>query len=243
MLIINADDWGRNRAATDRSLQCLHEGRITAASAMVFMEDSVRAAELALANGLDVGLHLNFTLPFTGIVRDLQLVERHKRIAHFLKPQGFRRIVFHPTLSNDFMYVYRRQVEEYERLYGYPPSRIDGHHHMHICANMLISRIIPHGIRIRRNHSFFSGEKSLSNRCYRAAVDAWLRRRYLCTDYFFRLLPLSPADRIRRIAGLARLSAVELAVHPEMPVEYDFLMSDDFEGCLEGVDRTAFAVN
>jgi predicted glycoside hydrolase/deacetylase ChbG (UPF0249 family) len=46
MLIVNADDWGRNRDATDRSLECHRNGRITTVSAMVFMEDSERAADL-----------------------------------------------------------------------------------------------------------------------------------------------------------------------------------------------------
>ena len=65
MLIINADDWGRSVAETDAALRCYKEGRITSVSAMVFMEDSERAAELAKENELDVGLHLNFTDKFT----------------------------------------------------------------------------------------------------------------------------------------------------------------------------------
>jgi hypothetical protein len=241
MLIINADDWGRNRAATDRSLQCLREGRVTAASAMVFMEDSARAAELATASSLDVGLHLNFTLPFTGIGRNGLLEERQRRIAGYLSGNKYSLLFYNPVLKNDFLYVYDMQVEEFSRLYGRMPSRIDGHHHMHLCGNMLYAGLSPAGLRVRRNFSFFPGEKSPINRLYRATVDAWLRKRYLCTDYFFRLLPLSPADRIRRIAALAFLSAVELAVHPEMPDEYDFLMGNDFGSCLAGVEKTAFA--
>ena len=65
MLIINADDWGRSLAETDAALECYKAGRITSASAMVFMGDSERAAELAKENKLDVGLHLNFTDRFT----------------------------------------------------------------------------------------------------------------------------------------------------------------------------------
>jgi hypothetical protein len=241
VLIINADDWGRNRAATDRSLHCLREGRITTASAMVFMEDSARAAEIARANDLDIGLHLNLTQPFTGIGRNGLLEERQKRIAGHLLGHKYRPVFYNPALKNDFLYVYDMQVDEFSRLYGKTPSRIDGHHHMHLCANVLCAGLIPPGLRVRRNFSFFAGEKSLFNRLYRAAVDAWLRKRYLCTDYFFRLLPLSPAGRIDGIASLARLSAVELAVHPETPVEYDFLMGDDFARCLEGVERGVFA--
>ncbi len=243
MLIVNADDWGRNRAATERTLQCHREGRVTAASAMVFMADSERAAELASANDLDVGMHLNFTLPFTGAGRKGPLVERQQRIAGYLLGDKYRKLFYNPALGNDFRYVYAMQVEEYRRIYGRAPARIDGHHHMHLCANVLYAGLIPAGLRVRRNFTFAAGEKSLFNRLYRAAVDARLRRKYVCTDYFFRLLPLSPRDRIKRIADLSRRSAVELAVHPEMPEEYDFLMSRDFERCLEGVEAARFAGN
>jgi chitin disaccharide deacetylase len=61
VLIINADDWGRSVAETDAAFKCYRGGRITCVSAMVFMHDSGRAAELAKANELDVGFHLNFS--------------------------------------------------------------------------------------------------------------------------------------------------------------------------------------
>jgi len=240
MLIVNADDWGRNRESTDRSLDCFRKGRITTVSAMVFMDDSERAAELARANGLDVGLHLNFTTPFDGTVRDGMLTKCHRRIAEFLKPQKLRRLVYHPALREDFRYAYRRQVEEYEQLYGVPPSRIDGHHHMHLCANMMIDRIIPAGTRIRRNHSFFSGEQSIFNRTYRKVFDAWLVRRYKCTDYFFRLPPSGMDRCMKRIADLAGASAVELAVHPETAGEYDFLMSREYLGFIAGIVKGGY---
>ena len=55
MLIINADDWGRDRTATDTALGCHKNGRISSVTGMVFMADSQRAAELANSAGLDVG--------------------------------------------------------------------------------------------------------------------------------------------------------------------------------------------
>lgn len=61
MLIVNADDLGRSKTATDNALSCYARQRITSASAMVFMEDSERAAEGARASGIDVGLHINFS--------------------------------------------------------------------------------------------------------------------------------------------------------------------------------------
>ena len=55
MLIITADDYGKTRHATDSILECFSNKRITSASAMVFMEDSGRAASLALKTRLEVG--------------------------------------------------------------------------------------------------------------------------------------------------------------------------------------------
>ena len=69
MLIVNADDWGRDRLTTDRILDCVTAGAVSAVSAMVFAEDSERAAALALDRSIDVGLHLNFTSPFTAAGR------------------------------------------------------------------------------------------------------------------------------------------------------------------------------
>jgi predicted glycoside hydrolase/deacetylase ChbG (UPF0249 family) len=60
VLIINAR-LGRSVAETDAAFKCYRGGRITCVSAMVFMHDSGRAAELAKANELDVGFHLNFS--------------------------------------------------------------------------------------------------------------------------------------------------------------------------------------
>jgi len=45
-LIINADDWGCDRGATDRTLDCIMRGTVSSVSAMVFMADSERSAEV-----------------------------------------------------------------------------------------------------------------------------------------------------------------------------------------------------
>src|SRR5438105_5525667 len=187
MLIINADDWGRSVAETDAALGCYQEGRITSVSAMVFMEDSERAAELAKANGLDVGLHLNFAQPFTGGNYPSELGEHHARTIRYLMGNKYAQLVYNPFLRKAFAYSYQAQVDEFVRLFGKQPSHIDGHHHMHLCANILLSNMIPSHTKLRRNFSFWPGEKSMSNRTYRWLVDRWLARRYRLADYFFDL--------------------------------------------------------
>src|SRR5437899_7002514 len=158
MLIINADDWGRSVAETDAALRCYKEARITSASAMVFMEDSERAAELAKENDLDVGLHLNFTEPFTGGNYLTEVREHHERTSRYLIGNKYNQLVYNPFLRSAFSYSYEAQSEEFARLFGKLPSHIDGHHHMHLCANLLFSDLIPAGTKLRRNFSFWPAE-------------------------------------------------------------------------------------
>src|SRR5947208_17082806 len=98
MLIINADDWGRSVAETDVALRCYIAGRITSVSAMVFMADSERAAELAIANGLETGLHLNFSDPFTNSRCPERLKDCHNRIVRFLRRNKYAPILYNPSL-------------------------------------------------------------------------------------------------------------------------------------------------
>ena len=222
-LIINADDWGRERETTDRTLECALCGTISSVSAMVFMSDSERAAGIARERGIDTGLHVNLTTLFTGPTCSLELQKRQRELALYLLRHRFSQIVFHPRLRRSFEYVVSAQIDEFHRLYGTAPSRLDGHHHMHLCANVLMGKLIPHGIIVRRNFSFPPGAKSWPNRFYRQTVDHILARHHHLTDFFFSLVPLEPPARLQRIFSLARQFAVEVEVHPANPEEHQFL--------------------
>src|SRR6185437_6444247 len=85
VLIVNADDWGRDRQTTDRTLDCLRCGAVSSVSAMVFMNDSERAAAIARDNGIDAGLHLNFTSSFSHPGIPSRLAEHQKRLSQYLR--------------------------------------------------------------------------------------------------------------------------------------------------------------
>ncbi len=240
MLIVNADDWGRSLAETDAALQCHAQGRIDSVSAMVFMEDSERAAGLAQENGVDVGLHLNFSQPFTGDTVSPPLRKYHRSIVAFLKANKYAQLFYNPFLREQFAYSCQAQLEEFARLFGTSPTHIDGHHHMHLCANVLLGRLIPAGMIVRRNFSFFPGEKSLLNRTYRGGVDWWLARRYRLTDYFFDLTQCMQKNKLNRVAALARSEDVELMTHPVSLGERAYLMSDEFSGLLQNLPRGSY---
>jgi chitin disaccharide deacetylase len=223
-LVINADDWGRDANTTDRVVECLCCGTVSSVSAMVFMEDSERAAAIARERRLDTGLHLNFTAAFTASGCCSILADHHRRVAKYLLRHRLAQVVFHPGLVRSFEYVVSAQIDEFRRLYGADPARLDGHHHMHLCANVVRQNLMPKGALVRRNFSFQSGEKSLINRLYRKLVDRRLAQRYRMVDFLFSLAPLEPADRLQRIYALARCRhVVELETHPVNPEEYRFL--------------------
>lgn len=228
MLIINADDFGTNELTTDNIICCYRKGSITSASAMMFTKDSERSAELALANNMDTGLHLNFTSEFTGSVPSTKLKEAHEKIASFLLRNKYALLLYNPFLRNEFEYVCKSQHEEFVRLYKRIPNHIDGHHHMHLCTNMIIDHLIPDNYRVRRNFSFNRGEKSIINRSYRQVVDRILSKDHICTDFFFSIQPISDLSRLKRILDLSDAYLIELMVHPGLEEEYDFLMSEGY---------------
>jgi predicted glycoside hydrolase/deacetylase ChbG (UPF0249 family) len=223
VLIVNADDWGRDPQTTDRILDCALKGTISSVSGMVFMEDSERAAGIAREAGIDTGLHINLTTPFSARSCPLNLKERQQKLAHYLRRHPFARAVYHPLLGHTFEYVVRAQIEEYSRTYGTEPERFDGHHHMHLCANVLFRGLLPAGSILRRHFSWEPTEKALRHGLFRKCTDVMLVRRHRLVDFFFSLPPLEPPARLQRIFSLANQYVVEVETHPANSKEYRFL--------------------
>jgi predicted glycoside hydrolase/deacetylase ChbG (UPF0249 family) len=242
MLIVNADDLGRNAEVTDRIFDCFRRGRITSASAMVFMSDSERAAALATDAGLETGLHLNLDLPFDGPTPPGRLREHHGRVIAYLQQDKWRQLIFNPALRGSFRYVFQAQWEEYGRLFGRAPVKVDGHDHMHLCMNMIVDGLIPRGQRVRRNLTFVRGQRHFVNRLYRRLVDAWLVRRYACTDAFFAIDPVSDLRRQERIVRQGRSLIVELMVHPGLREEYEHLLSPDFGTLIRDISLGTYSL-
>lgn len=241
MLIVNADDFGRSEEETDVILRCYKEGRVSSVTAMVFMQDSARAANLAQTLDIGVGLHLNLTEPFTGEMKKGPLREYQHRVAGFLSCNKYSVCIYHPLLRKYFRYAYEAQVQEFVRLYGRAPSHVDGHRHGHLCLNMLIDKIIPAGEKVRRSFSFWPGEKSAVNRAYRRIIDQTLARRFKVTDFFFCLAQCIEFNRVARALELSKTHMVELMTHPIKHKEYDYLMSDTYAQALERLTVGTYA--
>src|SRR5437870_2048096 len=124
---------GPFKKETDVPLDCYRHGRITSVTAMVLMTGSQRAAEIARAEKIPTGLHLNFIEPFSSPLAATALVERQQKIIGFLKRNRYNQALYNPFLADAFDYVFRAQVDEFRRLYDQPPTHFDGHQHMHVC--------------------------------------------------------------------------------------------------------------
>jgi len=240
MLIITADDYGKTRHATDSIIKCFSSKRITSASAMVFMEDSVRAASVAFSAGLEVGLHLNFTLPFSACNIPLKLREHQKRIVSYLAKHKLSQVIYNPFLKDSFNFVLLSQQEEFMRLYGRLPDHYSGHHHMHLCANVLASKILPSGARVRRTFTFDPGEKNTFNRLYRLILDIYISKRFISTDCFFSIAPVHNYERLQNIVNRAIDENIEIEVHPENAEEIEFLLSVQYERLINSVHSGCF---
>jgi chitin disaccharide deacetylase len=240
LIIVNADDFGRNKIATDSIVSCFLQGRITSTSAMVFLPDSQRAAELAREHEMDVGLHLNFTQDLTCAPANTRIRDFQARVASFLGKSNYHLIFYNPFLTNKFDYLFRTQLEEFERLYRAPPSHIDSHHHMHLCTNMLVNNPIPKGWWVRRNFFFSSIEKGLFNRWYRALIDMWVSKNYRITDYLFSLAESLRFNRLETIFKISKSTIVELQTHPELVDESAFLLDERFGKNLSNVKKVSF---
>src|SRR5581483_4761300 len=226
-LIFNADDWGRDKQTTDRILNCFNAGVMSSVSAMVFMEDSDRAAEIARERSVDAGLHLNLDTAFSAPGCSDRLLEHQRKLAKFLR-HPLARPIFHPGLSQSFKYLVSAQIDEYQRLYGTKPQRIDGHHHMHLSANVLLGGLLPRDTAVRRHFSYEPREKRLRNGLFRIYSKLLIERRYSTTDFLFSLPPLEP-ERLSRMFGVAQDAVVEVETHPVNDDELRFLVEREFE--------------
>jgi len=231
MLNVNADDYGMDSLTTDRIIYCFKRNLIHTASAMTFMIDSERAAQISAAEGLAVGLHLNLDTPFTSPNVNSRLDYHLKNTASYLRRNKFNQVIFNPFLKNSFEYVFLSQWEEFYRLYNHEPKRIDGHHHMHLSMNMILSGLIPKDITFRPNFTFKIGEKNIANYIYRSVLDGWLRVKYHSTTNFFSIKPINSL-RLQEILTLAENRNVELMTHPGEHAEYTFLLSSEWPNLL-----------
>lgn len=237
---MNADDLGLGQAETDAILDCFERGAITSATALVWMPDSVRAAELARGAGIPVGLHLNLIEPFAGPDVPAGIAETQLRVVRRLRSRRASTQLYHPTWARDFEQCIADQLARFEELYGRAPTHVDGHQHMHLALNALFSRALRPVGKCRRPVNRTALESPWRKRVARALIDPLVRVRFATTDRCVSIRPLHPAlggSGITEELRQAELGSLELLVHPGYDDERAVLGSPDW-GVLLAPHRT-----
>lgn len=247
LLIVNADDWGGERRSTEAIEKAFAAGRVTSTTAMVYMEDSVRAAEIARAEGLPVGLHLNLTQPFTAADTPAPVRERQRRVAATFAGRGrdghpgtaqLRRWLYDPRVAHNVTAALRDQIERFEALYGGPPTHFDGHNYVDLTPNVFLSPALPRGAKIRNSLDRYPLPRS-PMALARGLRQKLRGQRLRSTSYVLHISALDlPGDP--RLA-LAEIDPVEVICHPDNPPEMERLMSAEWATCLARLRTGSFA--
>ena len=226
LLIVNADDYGAAPATTDAILDCFERGAITSATTMVWMQDTERAAELAAERELPTGLHLNLTMDFDGpaVPPDVAAVQG-RLTGRMSRRLGLTRWAYRPLLRGAVNTSIADQLGRFEELYGRPPTHLDSHNHVHLSPNVLFSKALSHGTKVRTSHDF-AGRLGDSPKVLRRAL---MRRRFRTTDSFFSIRSIHPelgGSGLEEALNRARTHSVEVMVHPHWEDEYELLGTD-----------------
>jgi predicted glycoside hydrolase/deacetylase ChbG (UPF0249 family) len=242
-LMINADDWGASIATTDAIARCFDAGAVTAASAMAHMADSARAAALARERGLPVGLHLNLSQAFDSPDVPDGVRRRQAGVAARFGNMQLRRWLYDPSIRGEVDRAIADQLEEFERLYGAPPRRLDGHLHVHLCPNVLLSRALPHDVWLRPARTLAIRRPAPVLGVLRRARERWLRSRFQVSDYFFSIDDIHPVlggSGLDDALDLASDADVEVMTHPSREQELELLLSAPWLDALGGRALAAF---
>jgi predicted glycoside hydrolase/deacetylase ChbG (UPF0249 family) len=239
MLIINADDLGMNRQSTDRIIAACDRRLITSATAMVFMLDTARAAGLVSSTDIGVGLHLNFTMPFSGPCRNAKLHEHHGKLMRFFLSWRYCRYLYNPSIRKSVHYCFNVQLDEFLRVFDKQPTHIDGHHDIHLAANVVFGGVLPNGAKLRKFRDF-DNKNGIFDAFCRSRMADYLNNRFVTTDLLYSIEPLNDTSPARKICK-AKSKNVELMVHPGMKEQDAYMNTDNYLQCINGVPKGSYA--
>jgi chitin disaccharide deacetylase len=244
LLIVNADDWGYDEPTTRAIADCHLAGGLTSTTAMMFMTGTEEAASLAAEHPqLGIGLHLNLFEEYTADSVPTSIRDRQRALVDRFQHGRVRRWIYDPRIRRQVDLVVADQWERFLELYGRPPTHVDGHHHSHMAANVLLSRSLPRGTAVRNALSDTERRNPVTG-LLRAARQRLVLSRFRTTDHFFSIesvwpgLEGPPPDEQ---LGLSRHNSIEVMVHPAFPNEYEPLQSSDWVEALRRLPTGTFA--
>ena len=179
LLIVNADDFGLNAAATDGVMQCFLAGAVTSTSLMVNAPDAERAAVLASRYpALAVGLHFNLTWgrPLSDPARVPALLDQTGGFCD--RATLMRRALLGCLPQSQVDLEFQSQLARLREL-GINPSHFDSHQHVHAATavfDVLARQSATMRVPMRVPWVGVEGTAPLSRRIRRALLSWMLKR-------------------------------------------------------------------
>ena len=235
ILIVNADDFGWNANATDRTVECFQAAQITSATALVYMQDSPRAAELALGEGIPTGLHLNLTDPFAIPSAPERQRDRHLVACRYFSDGNLRRRswIYDPRIRAEVEGTIEDQLERFRQLYGREPTHVDGHNHVQVCPNVARSKALR-GFKMR-NALWAWPTKRTAMGVARTVRRLLTASGHLTSRYFIDIAELQRAggEELRRQLSQSLTTSVEVMAHPGFDHELEALRSSAWKQAID----------
>jgi len=215
MTIINSDDFGYSAEYNKAIYLAFQKNLISSTTALVNFEDALNDAityiERNMIDKNSVGLHLNLTegTPLTKEMQDNprfcenRVFENKKKVLTFHLNRKDRECVDKELQA---------QMERFIEKFGFLPSHIDSHHHIHAewgFTPSVVNLATNYGIktiRLAQN----TGRTAIHKKVYRKFINNYLRRKgFNLADKFGAIEDLS-------ISGLNPKKTYEIMVHARL---------------------------
>jgi predicted glycoside hydrolase/deacetylase ChbG (UPF0249 family) len=195
-IIINADDVGMHPAIDGAVLRLAQSGAISSVSVMALMRPDVDTLHALRHQGVDLGLHLDFTSTIAA--------------QHYALPRGVGAILAHSYMRRLSLQqacnIVDEQLQRFCELTGSMPAFIDGHEHVHqfpVIRDALLQAVARQAQHLR---PFIRSTRPLRWRGMKARVIGWLGAAALetaahdmgcnCNTDFFGVYPLQKEVRL-----------------------------------------------
>ena len=240
-LIVNADDYGVSERAVESTALVFASGAITSATAMVFCTASPNAARVAMESKMPVGLHLNLTDLFSSEDAPSESRRRQAAVAKRMIARAWTRYVWWPDLAADVDATISDQLQEFRSLFSQSPTHLDGHHHIHLATNVLLSRTLGNFSAVRLPFSTEGWSRGLAATSVRGVQREYIQRRFRTTERFYSLQQfVEHHETIWASMNWRGDQAVEVECHPESEDDHRVLGSAKWRHILERYEHHSY---
>ena len=223
MLIINADDFGKDALTNRAIISAFERGLCSSATIMANASSFEEACQLAherkLAGRIGVHLTLDSYYPLTEKIKDYpKLCDKDGRLClGRLSTFGRSFLMLGSSEKAGFAEEIRAQIRKC-RAGGIALTHIDSHHHIHtawVVSSIVISVAKEEGIRFIRLARNLGPDSSPFKAMYKHIFNRRLKMLHLAgTDYFGSIDDILYEKKRRDISGILR--SCEIMVHPRL---------------------------